>query len=797
MRLTLRTLLAYLDDTLDPQDSEALKAKLVESGFATQLVQRIRDVLIRKDLSAPSPSAVGPVEEANVISEYLDSTLPAEQVAEIERACLDSEPQLAEAAACHQVLTLVLGTPAEVSPELRDRIYELPDRKIEEIVTGGSFSALAIPQEGERFDALTDGLPSAEVPPVTTARPVQPVGVGDSGVFDAPTRLRQIEAGESSLGEKAVAGAKSRSIDSESRIYGGSIRPSRITPWLGLLALVALLLFSIARIFEPLLQPNSLAEADSERTAETVNAMTESSDPSNSAAIDSVNGSTDPVEDSNRTSDVSVNEIDRENALLPSKADAQAEGNSPAASDSVASVAKSNEENETTPTVIPEPGSEESVPTTDDSSGAASNPPSSVAMPPSANDLAVDSTSVQPPSAANVSQTPAGPPDGASGKAAMEGVESEPGQTVAKLVSGQTLVAAMMGDEWVRLSRDTDIASDLDFVVGPGFRAEMTMDQLEITMVGPSQARWIIDEAGQPVLSLTSGRMLVSATEPNVALATELGGEVATIGFADIESVAAVTVGHLRRPGLDPLVAANHDVSIQIMSVQGSVTLTQRGGEQTLSTSEQISMRGSDEPVLATLDTAPAWTLTADPNPKTLETTARNGLLELLESEPSLEIGLREATTFRRSEVAALAAETLVTMGRADVYFGGAGILSEPKQRAYWPEHYDMLMAMVDQSSQAAKELKLSIERMDNANALPLFRLLTGYSTKQLQNGGDAELVGNLDSSSMAVRVLALENLHRITGTTLYFRAEQENAVRRAPLIKKWETRQRKGDIRW
>ena len=37
----------------------------------------------------------------------------------------------------------------------------------------------------------------------------------------------------------------------------------------------------------------------------------------------------------------------------------------------------------------------------------------------------------------------------------------------------------------------------------------------------------------------------------------------------------------------------------------------------------------------------------------------------------SLELQLREATMFRRSEVAALAARSLVGMGRSDVYFGG------------------------------------------------------------------------------------------------------------------------------
>ena len=136
MRLTLRTLLAYLDNALDPQETVQIRDKLTESGFATQLVQRIRDMLADGSVPAPSPEAVGPVEEANVISEYLDSTLPSEQVAEIERACLESNPHLAEAAACHQILTMVLKKPADVPAELRERIYELPDRSIEETILG-------------------------------------------------------------------------------------------------------------------------------------------------------------------------------------------------------------------------------------------------------------------------------------------------------------------------------------------------------------------------------------------------------------------------------------------------------------------------------------------------------------------------------------------------------------------------------------------------------------------------------------------------------------------------------------
>ena len=125
MRLTLRTMLAYLDEVLDPADSEALGKKINESEFASHLVQRIKTVSKKVRMDAPKLDGKGMGNDANTVSEYLDSTLPQDRVGDFERICLESDRHLAEAAACHQVLTLVLGKPADVPQELRDKIYAL------------------------------------------------------------------------------------------------------------------------------------------------------------------------------------------------------------------------------------------------------------------------------------------------------------------------------------------------------------------------------------------------------------------------------------------------------------------------------------------------------------------------------------------------------------------------------------------------------------------------------------------------------------------------------------------------
>jgi len=125
MRLTLRTLLAYLDDLLEAGQSREIGEKISESGYASTLVDRIREVMRRRRLTAPDPKSPNSGLDTNSIAEYLDNTLEPDAVADVEKVCLDSDVHLAEVAASHQILTLVLGEPVDVPTRTRERMYAL------------------------------------------------------------------------------------------------------------------------------------------------------------------------------------------------------------------------------------------------------------------------------------------------------------------------------------------------------------------------------------------------------------------------------------------------------------------------------------------------------------------------------------------------------------------------------------------------------------------------------------------------------------------------------------------------
>ena len=193
MRLTLRTLLAYLDDLLEPAQAREIGEKISESGYASALVDRIREVMRRRRLTAPDAKSPSGGLDPNSVAEYLDNTLEPDAVADVEKVCLDSDVHLAEVAASHQILTLVLGEPVDVPMRTRERMYALgPSPKptgsnghapAEGDSKVSSGSAVAIPKrqpakaEESNADSFTSSIPDY-LRPVPFWRRMAPVAVG-------------------------------------------------------------------------------------------------------------------------------------------------------------------------------------------------------------------------------------------------------------------------------------------------------------------------------------------------------------------------------------------------------------------------------------------------------------------------------------------------------------------------------------------------------------------------------------------------------------------------------------------
>jgi hypothetical protein len=163
MRLTLRTLLAYLDDTLPASEAKSMGEKLAESEPAQEVVERIKNVIRRRRLTVPPASSRI---DANTLAEYLDNEISPDLAEELERICLSSDVHLAEVSSCHQVLSLILGEPPAAPEQAVKRMYALAKGE-----TPGPVKKAAKPAavekpaatQREADDALRMGLPSVFV----------------------------------------------------------------------------------------------------------------------------------------------------------------------------------------------------------------------------------------------------------------------------------------------------------------------------------------------------------------------------------------------------------------------------------------------------------------------------------------------------------------------------------------------------------------------------------------------------------------------------------------------------------
>jgi hypothetical protein len=189
-------------------------------------------------------------------------------------------------------------------------------------------------------------------------------------------------------------------------------------------------------------------------------------------------------------------------------------------------------------------------------------------------------------------------------------------------------------------------------------------------------------------------------------------------------------------------------------------------------------------------------------NPEQLSRTDEMGFNNLEpklqdQAAENLNESLREWTVVQQREVQSLAYRWLISIDQFD---DAVRALDQSKNREqyFWPKIIEHLRLAVARDPQTAAKVRQAFEKVRGDKGAGLYRMLWGYSEKDLTEGGQAKtLVGYLEHDDLDYRVLASQSLLDITNSTNSFYRPDAPAETRArdPFVLEWKRKLESGKI--
>lgn len=599
MRLTLRTMLAYMDDILEPADAEDIGGKIADSEFATGLMTRVRDVTRRMRLGAPKLRGRAIGIDPNTVAEYLDNTLSPERIPEFEKICLESDVHLAEVASSHQILALVLGEPAEVTQNCRDRMYHLVHHQHVEV---------------EPEETVHEDIPLAP-------RPVETPAADQNGETksrpEVPQYLREIENSRGLAWQMALAAALLV-------LLGGAtwmaIRPDQTAPR------------ATADANAPV---DALANLPGRGNANDPEAGANAAGVASATALEQPADLTEPANSSRRAADIAAKIDPPLSDTTPSEA-LDSDGRPPAPDDTVAA------------------NPLDAAASPDQRPGPSSGDP--VAETPGAQP---DLTSAAPSS--DIEETAASEPadvGDALGAAPVSPVgRVTTNRQVLLAVSASRNEWRRAGSNATVYSGDT-LLSPPTYRSTVALRAGITMEMLggsQVTLLAP-------DVAGVAGIALGYGRVvLMNIDAAGAPLRIVAPGMETILTFAAGESAVAIEAVPVRNEGMDPeLAAPQWDIDLYAVSGQIDWQSATPAAPDSLLAPAHRRIVGVAVAKPLTVDDFPTW-IVAD-RLKPIEQKASDALEQALRGDRAIRLSLREMVDDRKEEVRAIAARTLAQL---------------------------------------------------------------------------------------------------------------------------------------
>jgi hypothetical protein len=786
MRLTLRTMLAFLDDLLEPADAQEVGKRIEESEFATSLLHRTRDVTRRLRLGAPKLDGRGMGLDPNTVAEYLDHALPPERVPDFEKVCLESDVHLAEVASAHQILALVLGEPAEVDPQMRRRMYAI--------------SAQSDVEAGQE---------SGSPPEISVS-------------------TRQAKARQ----------RRSRRRPEVPDYLREQARRRRWKPMVAVALVVVLVAAGLAITFGPtqgwrMLALGSSAGGPESGTPDSAEKQPLAGEAAASASQDLPEKGSAPGPDGAVTAAGEVpNRADSTPAAeITKKGDAKKPLPNLIAPAETATQSAPSPLNEASPAApVPEPGGtpgplEGKGPS--EIRGASGTPEPGKSPPPSAPMPSApmpgvpeagpgDGTRPSLPGDALPPQTAAAPP--ATETVPAVGVPARPAaEAVGSLATDVEVLLRLdrkavsktnpASQAWQRVSSREFLYPGDELLVLPTFRTNVVLSSgggVKAQILGGAMfSLEPPDDHGVPGIRITEGRLIMMPTgKPGSQVRLLVDQLQGALVFGDADATAAIEVRRSHPDGVDPEKQPAH-VTVDLYVPAGVVTWVPTLGapatgvpaagaplagaiEDTVKAPGRRTLGAAAqqfEPVAATAKDFPEWIAGTGPGAAE-KRTADEVEKELAIGKP-VHLRLKEiAFRDRRYEYRSLAARCLFQLGDFETFLP---LLSDPTQKSYWATQIEAVRTAMARSPETATAVKNTIaDQRDVKTAEELYRMLWGYTREDLRKGAAARLVDALDHDDLDIRELSFWNLYHITGFTLSYRPQDVQA-RRQQQVRAWK----------
>jgi len=785
MRLTLRTMLAYLDDILEPEDQAAIGKRVEESPRASELAHRVRDVMRRLRLGAPQLSGKGMGLDANTVAEYLDNTMPPERVTDFEKVCLESDVHLAEVGACHQILTLVLGEPADVDPASRQQMYRAPQ-----------LAAGLADQQATAGETAGTGQPEGQIEPVAVT--------GGNGSAEGETAEPETaEASGGALSAAEEGGKKKRRKKPEVPEYlrdsGGKQYKSEVPEYLRqarrsrrrrtLIGVLAAVLLVGAGFF----LANRFGVVDRMFPVETAEHIPEEAQRFTPPEVDEGTSVSPELPEGATPSKVDPEAGGGE--APPFDPTKQAGGDAPPfePGDDVTvpplpedpkvklPAGKKPDEAAKIPLKQPEqglPGGKTApapVPKAKEKSGETAKP----------SEVAIAEKKTLPP------PPPKKSPEGKEPPATTEGEQA--GLYVSPV--GVLLRYDPDKGQWWRLPSRSVLNSGDRLLALPTYRPTINLSGgVTMQMIGGTAVELHRAQADDtPVIELLYGRVVLTGGlgQGSNRLTLNAGQQEHLFTLDEADSTLAVELTQEHIPGANPEKEGSAEIVLDFYAASGGMRWEH--GQRGTDVRAPVHWRPDGRVVKPEegMDPLPEWIYSDMPSGG--DRLASIALEEAITLDRPAELSLMELVGRRRSEVRSLSARSSVYVGQFGPFVKA---LNDPDQRATWSLHIETLRRAMDLSPTVAGKIREAFTRTAGPeNGKALYRMLWGYSNEDLKSGADEQLVKYLEHDSLAFRVMAFWNLKRITGLGMNYGPEYP-APNRARSVLRWKKLLADGEIR-